>query len=45
MVFVSLVHDTSMMRDVVYAAMESLLVLYETRNIELWNPEASINTF
>jgi neurofibromin 1 len=42
---VSLVHDTSMMPDVAHAAMESLLVLHETRNIELWNPEASINTF
>jgi neurofibromin 1 len=34
-----------MMPDVAHAAMESLLVLHETRNIELWNPEASINTF
>ena len=42
---VSLVHDTSMMPDVAHAAMESLLVLHETRNIELWNPEAAINTF
>ncbi|CAF4739608.1 unnamed protein product, partial [Rotaria sp. Silwood2] len=41
----SLVHDTSMMGDIAHAAMESLLVLHETRNIELWNPEASINTF
>ncbi|CAF4101191.1 unnamed protein product, partial [Rotaria sp. Silwood2] len=42
---VSLVHDTSMMPDVAHTAMESLLVLHETRHIELWNPEASINTF
>ena len=42
---VSLVHDTSMIPDVAHAAMESLLVLHETRNIELWNPEAPINTF
>ena len=42
---VSLVHDTAMMPDVAHAAMKSLLVLHETRNIELWNPEASINTF
>jgi hypothetical protein len=32
---VSLVHDTSMMADVAHAAMESLLVLHTTRNIEL----------
>ena len=31
---VSLVHDTAMMPDVAHAAMESLLVLHETRNID-----------
>ena len=42
---VSLVHDTSVMPDVAHAAMGSLLVLHETRNIDLWNPEAPMNTF
>ncbi|CAF0862260.1 unnamed protein product [Didymodactylos carnosus] len=41
---VSLVHDSSM-PDVAHTAMESLLVLHEKENIELWNPEACINTF
>ncbi len=42
---VSLVHDISMTPDLAHAAMQSLLVLLETRNIELWNPEAPIDIF
>ena len=42
---ISLVHDTAMMPYVAHAAMKSLLVLHKTQNIELWNPEATINTF
>ncbi|CAF2701682.1 unnamed protein product [Rotaria sp. Silwood2] len=34
-----------MMPDVAHAAMESLLALHETQNIELWNPKMSTNTF
>ncbi|XP_025089023.1 neurofibromin-like isoform X8 [Pomacea canaliculata] len=41
---VSLVHQ-QMMPDVAQRAMEALLVLHQPENIELWNPEAPINTF
>lgn len=41
---VSLVYQTVMM-DVAQEAMEALLVLHEPGKIELWNPEAPINTF
>ncbi|XP_064460461.1 neurofibromin-like isoform X2 [Ornithodoros turicata] len=41
---VSLVHQPTM-QDVAQEAMESLLVLHSPDNIELWNPEAPINTF
>ena len=41
---VSLVHQPSMV-DVAQEAMEALLVLHEPDNIEMWNPEAPINTF
>ena len=41
---VSLVHQPSMI-DVAQEAMEALLVLHEPDNIEMWNPEAPINTF
>ncbi|CAF1380764.1 unnamed protein product [Didymodactylos carnosus] len=41
---VSLVYDSSMPY-VAHTTMESLLVLHEKENIELWNPEACINTF
>ncbi|RWS09353.1 neurofibromin-like protein, partial [Dinothrombium tinctorium] len=41
---VSLVHQPSM-PDVAQEAMEALLVLHEPDNIEMWNPEAPINTF
>uniref|UniRef100_T1JUK4 Ras-GAP domain-containing protein n=1 Tax=Tetranychus urticae TaxID=32264 RepID=T1JUK4_TETUR len=41
---VSLVHQP-LMQDVAPEAMEALLVLHEPDNIELWNPEAPINTF
>jgi neurofibromin 1 len=41
---VSLVHQPSM-PDVAQEAMEALLVLHLPDNIEMWNPEAPINTF
>jgi neurofibromin 1 len=41
---VSLVHQTSM-TDVAQEAMEALLVLHRPEKIEMWNPEAPINTF
>jgi len=41
---VSLVHQPTMV-DVAQEAMEALLVLHSPDNIELWNPEAPINTF
>ena len=41
---VSLVHNHSM-PDVAAEAMEALLVLHEPEKIEMWNPEAPINTF
>uniref|UniRef100_T1J6E5 Neurofibromin n=1 Tax=Strigamia maritima TaxID=126957 RepID=T1J6E5_STRMM len=41
---VSLVHQPSM-PDVAQEAMEALLVLHHPEKIELWNPEAPINTF
>ncbi|KAK7488237.1 hypothetical protein BaRGS_00020544 [Batillaria attramentaria] len=41
---VSLVHQ-QMMPDVAQKAMEALLVLHQPENIELWNPEAPMNTF
>lgn len=41
---VSLVHQPSM-PDVAQEAMEALLVLHQPENIEMWNPEAPINTF
>nr|XP_046916512.1 neurofibromin-like isoform X2 [Dermatophagoides farinae] len=41
---VSLVHQPSM-PDIAQEAMEALLVLHRPENIELWNPEAPINTF
>ncbi|KAG0717114.1 Neurofibromin [Chionoecetes opilio] len=41
---VSLVHNGSM-PDVAAEAMEALLVLHEPEKIEMWNPEAPINTF
>lgn len=33
------------MPDVAQEAMEALLVLHHPTNIEMWNPEAPINTF
>jgi neurofibromin 1 len=41
---VSLVHQPSM-PDVALEAMEALLVLHKPEKIEMWNPEAPINTF
>jgi len=41
---VSLVHQPSM-PDVALEAMEALLVLHQPDKIEMWNPEAPINTF
>jgi neurofibromin 1 len=41
---VSLVHQQSM-PDVAQEAMEALLCLHQPEIIELWNPEAPINTF
>ncbi|CAH1800649.1 unnamed protein product [Owenia fusiformis] len=41
---VSLIHQQSM-PDVAQEAMEALLCLHQPSNIELWNPEAPINTF
>lgn len=41
---VSLVHQPSM-PDIAQEAMEALLVLHKPENIEMWNPEAPINTF
>ena len=41
---VSLVHQQTM-PDVGQEAMEALLVLHRADNIELWNPEAVIETF
>ncbi|XP_042235752.1 neurofibromin-like isoform X1 [Homarus americanus] len=41
---VSLVHNPSM-PDVAAEAMEALLVLHQPEKIEMWNPEAPINTF
>jgi len=41
---VSLVHQQSM-PDVAQEAMEALLCLHQPDIIELWNPEAPINTF
>ncbi|XP_022666414.1 neurofibromin-like isoform X2 [Varroa destructor] len=41
---VSLIHQPSM-PDVAQEAMEALLVLHHPTNIEMWNPEAPINTF
>lgn len=41
---VSLVHQPSM-PDIAQEAMEALLVLHRPENIEMWNPEAPINTF
>ncbi|XP_052799724.1 neurofibromin-like isoform X3 [Mya arenaria] len=42
---VSLVHQQYMPEDVAQEAMEALLCLHQPVNIELWNPEAPINTF
>ena len=41
---VSLVHQTTM-PDVTGEAMEALLTLHQPEKIEMWNPEAPINTF
>lgn len=41
---VSLVHQPTM-PDVAQEAMEALLVLHSPDKIEVWNPEAPINTF
>lgn len=41
---VSLVHQPSM-PDIAQEAMEALLILHKPDNIEMWNPEAPINTF
>lgn len=41
---VSLVHQTTM-PEVAQEAMEALLVLHHPEKIEVWNPEAPINTF
>ncbi|XP_065165550.1 neurofibromin isoform X2 [Atheta coriaria] len=41
---VSLVHQPTM-TDVAQEAMEALLVLHHPEKIEVWNPEAPINTF
>lgn len=41
---VSLVLQTNMI-DVAQEAMEALLVLHQPEKIEMWNPEAPINTF
>lgn len=41
---VSLVHQPSM-PDIAQEAMDALLVLHKPENIEMWNPEAPINTF
>jgi hypothetical protein len=41
---VSLVHQATM-PDVAQEAMEALLVLHNPDKIEVWNPEAPINTF
>ncbi|XP_065225861.1 neurofibromin-like isoform X1 [Planococcus citri] len=41
---VSLVPQTNMI-DVAQEAMEALLVLHQPEKIEMWNPEAPINTF
>lgn len=41
---VSLVHQPTM-PDVAQEAMEALLVLHHPEKIEVWNPEAPINTF
>ncbi|XP_072156372.1 neurofibromin isoform X3 [Bemisia tabaci] len=41
---VSLVHQPSM-PDVAQEAMEALLILHQPDKIEVWNPEAPINTF
>lgn len=41
---VSLVHQPTM-PDVAQEAMEALLVLHQPDKIEMWNPEAPINTF
>jgi len=41
---VSLVHQTTM-PDVAQEAMEALLALHAPEKIEVWNPEAPINTF
>ncbi|KAK9758709.1 GTPase-activator protein for Ras-like GTPase [Popillia japonica] len=41
---VSLVHQPTM-TDVAQEAMEALLVLHHPEKIEMWNPEAPINTF
>ncbi|XP_014247194.1 neurofibromin isoform X2 [Cimex lectularius] len=41
---VSLVHHPTM-HDIAHEAMEALLVLHQPEKIEVWNPEAPINTF
>jgi neurofibromin 1 len=41
---VSLVYESTM-PDVALEAMEALLVLHQPEKIEVWNPEAPINTF
>ena len=41
---VSLVHQTTM-PDVTGTAMEALLMLHQPEKIQMWNPEAPINTF
>ncbi|CAA9997793.1 unnamed protein product [Nesidiocoris tenuis] len=41
---VSLVHQPNM-QDIAQEAMEALLVLHQPEKIEVWNPEAPINTF
>lgn len=41
---VSLVHQPTM-HDIAHEAMEALLVLHQPEKIEVWNPEAPINTF
>lgn len=41
---VSLVHQPNM-ADMAQEAMDALLVLHQPEKIEMWNPEAPINTF
>lgn len=41
---VSLIYQNTM-PDVALEAMEALLVLHQPEKIEVWNPEAPMNTF